>query len=206
MIVQPDFLDHWKTRQLVELTGDESAPLAVIRLWAYCQTSKRGYFPDMKPAQLASICRWGSRKPACHVALVRCRFVEKISPQGYAAHEWSDHNRQLIQKWEAGKNGGRPQKPEITNELPLNEKPTDNRPPADRELERTDRTDQKEQTDESEKNRTEPMEAAAGFSASAKNNGGSGSFSMNKVGSGSVENLIGSIARGATASSYPTLG
>jgi hypothetical protein len=139
MIVQPDFLEHWKTRQLVELTGDESSPLCVIRLWAHCQNSKREYFPDMTPSQLASVCRWGNRKPACHVAMIRCKFVSKMSPKGYAAHEWSDHNRQLIQKWEAGKNGGRPKNIENTNELPLFEKPTDNRSITDRELDRLDR-------------------------------------------------------------------
>lgn len=41
MIVQPDFPEHWKTRLLVKITGDKSAPLAVIRLWAHCQHSKR---------------------------------------------------------------------------------------------------------------------------------------------------------------------
>lgn len=195
MIVQPDFLEHWKTRQLVELTDDEAAPLAVIRLWAHCQNSKRGCFPDMTPKQLASICRWGDRKPACHIALVNSGFVEKLSPRGYTAHEWSEHNRQLIQKWEAGKNGGRPQRSENPNELPPDGKPTDNRPIIDRELDRTDRIEL------TAKNRTEQINAPM------KDNSGSSSGSLvsNGVGSGSglVEGLAESIARSKTAGSYP---
>ena len=109
MIVQPEFLEHWKTRQLVEMTGDESAPLAVLRLWAFCQTSRRWEFPDMTPAQLAAICRWASRKPACHVALVKVRFVDRLK-KGFAAHDWQQVNAQLIQKWNCGKKGGRPAK------------------------------------------------------------------------------------------------
>jgi hypothetical protein len=115
MIVQPDFLDHWKTRRLVEITNDESAPLAVLRLWAYCQTSRRWEFPDMTPAQLAAICRWASRKPACHIALVKVRFVDRLK-KGFAAHDWEVVNAQLIQKWNCGRKGGRPAKPKTESE------------------------------------------------------------------------------------------
>ena len=69
MIVQPDFPEHWKTRRLVEITGDESAPLAVIRLWAHCQHNRRWMFPGMTQSQLASICHWNDRKPAFACAL-----------------------------------------------------------------------------------------------------------------------------------------
>lgn len=108
MIVQPTFLEHWKTRLLVEITSDASAPLAVIRLWGYCQESHRWEFPGMSPTQLASICRWGARKPPCHVALVKCGFVDKLPGGGFAAHDWGEHNSRLVHNWEAGKKGGRP--------------------------------------------------------------------------------------------------
>jgi hypothetical protein len=109
MIVQPDFCAHWKTRLLVQLTHDESSPMAVLRLWAHCQHSKRSIFPEMTAAQLASVCFWGNRKPACAVALVRAGFVERLKPnKGFMAHQWSEHNAQLLQKWAAGSRGGRP--------------------------------------------------------------------------------------------------
>lgn len=195
MIIQPDFLEHWKTRLLVEMTADESAPLAVIRLWAHCQNAKRGTFPDMTPAQLASICRWGNRKPACHITLIKCGFIEKLSPRGFKAHEWADHNRQLIQKWEAGKNGGRPRADENPNETEQTRKPTDNRPITGREL---DRTDGLELIDKIEKNRTDLKDAGNGGSSSGSD--------LSAFGSGSVqspEQLVGSIVRTFTASSYP---
>jgi hypothetical protein len=148
MIVQPDFPEHWKTLLLVKITGDESAPIAVIRLWAHCQHNRRSKFPDMTPAQLASICRWNDRKPACHVALVKAGFVEKLTPRGFAAHEWDQHNAQLLQKWLAGQKGGRPPTAEKDNEISLSEKPTDNRPLTGTKPDRLDQTrpDQIDQT------------------------------------------------------------
>jgi hypothetical protein len=122
MIVQPDFVDHWKTRLLVQLTGDSSAPLALLRLWGYCQTSRKSFFPDMTPAQLASVCHWGDRKPACHVALVKCRFLDKLSP-GYAVHQWNEFNAKLLANWENGKLGGRPKRDENPNEINETRKP-----------------------------------------------------------------------------------
>ncbi len=195
MIVKPDFFDHWKTRRLIELTGDESAPLCIQRFWAHCQNSKRGTFPDLTQAQLASICHWEKRTPACHTALVKCGFVEKLKPRGFIAHDWAEENRQLIQKWEAGKNGGRPKNEEKTNESTQFEKPTDNRPITGRELDRTDGPDR---TDLIEKKRSELMDGAG--------SSGSGSFS-NAIGSspspGSVQDLTAGLARHVTAGCYP---
>lgn len=109
MIVDPDFLEHHKTRALVELTGDVSAPLAVIRLWGYCQTSKAWEFPKMTPAQLAALCRWRCRKVSCHEALLEAGFVRRIGKSmGFAAHEWELKNGKLIANWTNGPKGGRP--------------------------------------------------------------------------------------------------
>jgi hypothetical protein len=122
MIVTTDFPDHWKTRLLVEITDDISAPLTLLCGWAYCQTQRRWQFPDMTPAQLAAVCRWGKRKPECHTALVKAGFVDELKP-GYAFHDWASANASLIQKWAAGKKGGRPRKttgskPDGTDRLP----------------------------------------------------------------------------------------
>lgn len=189
MIVQPEFLDHWKTRLLVDITGDQSAPLAVIRLWGYCQTSKHSFFPDMTPAQLSSICHWGDRKPACHVALIRCGFVEKLKPKGFAAHEWSDYNAKLLANWENGKKGGRPRTEEKPNENGQSEKPmgsvglTQTKPIEQIEQNRTDKMDKIELN---------------GQTAMAPSSG-SGSFSSDLVSgsvrSGSVLNPVAQLAQ-----------
>jgi hypothetical protein len=164
MIVQPNFLEHWKTRLLVKITKDPVAPLAVIRLWAHCQHSKRNEFPEMTPAQLASICHWEIRKPACHVAMIKAGFVDKLTPKGFAAHQWNEHNAQLIQKWHAGEKGGRPPKSENANELGQNEKPTDNRPITGTKPDKT-RPDQtkSDMIEETKPNQTEQTPAVAAF-------------------------------------------
>lgn len=108
MIIQPDFLEHWKTRLLVQITHDESSPLAVIRFWSHCQNCKAWEFPKMTPTQLGSICRWGARKPACHIALLKSKFIERLPSGGFRAHQWSDYNSKLLHNWSAGRKGGRP--------------------------------------------------------------------------------------------------
>lgn len=149
MIVQPDFPDHWKTRLLVEITGDPAAPLAVIRLWAHCQNCKRGEFSNMTPAILASVCHWQNSKVKCHVALIQAGFIKKIPSGGFAVHQWAEHNAKLIANWENGAKGGRPPKgTEGANSLDSDvtqRKPTGNPSETDRSdpTERSDRSDPK---------------------------------------------------------------
>jgi hypothetical protein len=109
MIVKPDFFDHWKTQLLIQTTKDKSSPLAVLRGWAYCHLSRRWQFPEMTAAQLAAVCRWGKRKPACDVALLEAGFVERCE-SGFSFHDWEQENAQLVQKWRCGQKGGRPPK------------------------------------------------------------------------------------------------
>jgi hypothetical protein len=94
----------------------------------------------MTPAQVSSVCRWGARKPACHIALVKAGFLDKLPGGGFAAHQWSDHNAQLFQKWRAGEKGGRPPKEENPNESCHSEKPDDNRPVSAGCPDKTDKT------------------------------------------------------------------
>jgi len=189
MIVKPDFPEHWKTRLLVKITKDESAPMALIRLWAHCQNSHRWEFPDMTPKQLDSVCHWGDRKPACHTALIKTGFVDRLSPKGFAAHGWNEHNAQMIQKWQAGAKGGRPQTenprgsekfsqnsenfqtpPEQTESKNLDKtdeyaKPTDNRPPTGTKPDRSDRPDRSDQMRSKRSDQTDRGQLAASNTA-----------------------------------------
>lgn len=200
MIIHPDFPEHWKTRLLVEITGDESSPMAVIRLWAHCQSNRRWNFPDMTPAQLASICRWGSRKPPCHVALVRAGYVDKLSPGGFAAHEWGEHNGQLLQKWRAGEKGGRKPHSENPNDSAISQEPTDNRPITVRVQDQT-RSDQIRIAQPSPD--ASPLRTS---SASSDGNGGMGMAEL-EVGSGGVGlgGLVAELANKMTPGTHPTL-
>lgn len=112
MIVEPDFLEHHKTLALVELAGSEAAPLALLRLWGYCQKSRRWEFPEMSEAQLTALCRWRFKRISCAEALIQAGYLRRIGKRvGFAAHEWEVRNAQLIQKWNVGaKSKGRPKK------------------------------------------------------------------------------------------------
>ena len=59
MIVETDFLDHWKTQMLIEMLGDPASHCYLLRLWAHCQTRKENRFAPgkMKPAILKAITR-----------------------------------------------------------------------------------------------------------------------------------------------------
>jgi hypothetical protein len=197
MIVQPDFPEHWKTRRLVELTGDESAPMAVLRLWAHCQHSRRSTFFEMTPAQLASICRWTNKKIACHTALTKAGFVDKLNPKGFAAHEWNEYNAQLFQKWNARKIGEE-KKSREDNQL---DGSTDNRPIAADPLEKIDQTrpDQKDQRREEETRTDQTREDGIGSTVPIEATDQFGSvgsvppFFQNGVGDG----LVGLVGSGA---------
>ncbi len=210
MIVQPDFPEHWKSRRLVEITGDESAIVAVIRLWAHCQHNRRWVFPNMTPAQLASICRWNDRKPPCHVALTQAGFVDKLTPKGYAAHQWNEHNAQLIQKWDAGGKGGRPAKTENINDDGQNEKPTDNRPITGTEPDKTRPVQIKpELVEETKPNRTPPCAPPLAGNKAASTPGGSGlDSSKMKMDMGGIGRIAHDIATSKSAPPFqePSLG
>ena len=109
MIIEPDFLDHWKTRLLMRLLDTEAAPNYVIRLWSHCQTRKTNKFPEWSPAILASVCRWPGDADQFWSAMMQtfCRHED-----GYLiAHEWDEVNASLIAAWSNGGKGGRPKKP-----------------------------------------------------------------------------------------------
>jgi len=151
MIVTPSFFDHWKTRLLVQITKDESTPLCLQRLWAYCQECRRHEFHKMTSTQLDSICHWGNRKPSCRAALVKSGFVEQMKPTGFRVHQWDEYNSKLLANWENGKSGGRPPKSENPHKTSESQKPNDNptvTQPKPIDQTRPDQIDKKDQTDQ----------------------------------------------------------
>jgi len=110
MIVETDFLDHWKTQLLVTLTGDKTAPLMLVRLWAHCQTRKRWIFQDMSNAALKAICRWDGDENNLRGILEECKFLDK-NDGAIVVHEWDKVNAYLVKNWFNGSCGGRPKKP-----------------------------------------------------------------------------------------------
>lgn len=106
MIVEPDFLDHWKTRMLVRLLKDERAPIYVLRLWAHCQQRKTDRFTGWNPDVLASVCRWETDGLTLWEAMGKT-FLE-IEGEEVVVHGWAETNAALLSAWSNGKLGGRP--------------------------------------------------------------------------------------------------
>jgi len=123
MIVDPDFLDHWKTQMLIDTLDDPCAPLYVIRLWAHCHT-RRGWVFDIPEAGIKSICKFTGDAGALNQALIDCEFMHREGRQ-VTMVGWDEHNASLIANWENGKKGGRPpknkpkQNPTETHGLPM---------------------------------------------------------------------------------------
>lgn len=110
MIIEPDFVDHWKTRLLVDLLGaDEMAPIYLIRLWAHCQQRKTSYFDSLPTVALKAICRFPGDADAFEKALEQCGFVDRTGAS-LAVLGWDEYNASLIANWTNGGKGGRPKK------------------------------------------------------------------------------------------------
>lgn len=109
MIVDPDFLDHWKTRTLVGLLGnDELAPLYVIRIWAHCQNRRQDRFQGMSALALVALCRFtGSDPQAFERALTDSGFISREGDT-LIVNGWHEKNASLFASWTNGKLGGRP--------------------------------------------------------------------------------------------------
>ncbi len=148
MIVEPDFLDHWKTRMLARLLKDERAPIYVIRLWAHCQQRKTDRFTDWNPDVLASVCRWETDGLTLWEAMGKT-FIE-IHGSEVVVHGWAETNAALLSAWENGKRGGRPKAVNTASGKPIGNPsviPTETDRVSDREEKRReDREDQTEST------------------------------------------------------------
>lgn len=124
MIVDPDFLDHWRTRMVVDaLGGDEMASIYILRLWAHCQVRKSDRF-EIPTAGLKAQCRYQGDAQQFEQALTDAGFIERDGKEIIVVG-WADQNAALIAAWENGAKGGRPKKP-IQNPEETHGKPSGN--------------------------------------------------------------------------------
>jgi len=109
VIVDPDFLTHWRTLMLIdELDGDEMAPLYVLRLWGHCQTRRSDTF-EMPTAGLKALCRYRGEAEKLEAALVSAGFLERHEASIFVP-KWLEYNASLVKNWRNGSSGGRPKK------------------------------------------------------------------------------------------------
>jgi hypothetical protein len=117
VIVDPDFLEHWRTQLLIDgLDGDAMAPIYVLRIWAHCQNRRATRF-DMTAPGLKALCRYAGAAERFESAMIQAGFVVRDG-DAIEVPKWADHNSKLVSNWKNGKLGGRPNK--------THEKPNDN--------------------------------------------------------------------------------
>lgn len=109
MIVDPDFLDHWKTLMLVNSLGDPAAPLYVLRLWAHCQLRRQSEFENLPPEALKALCRFPGPANKLDSSLMASGFIRRDESILIVCN-WDDYNSSLIAAWGNGRRGGRPKK------------------------------------------------------------------------------------------------
>jgi len=139
MIVEPDFLSHWKTQLLINDLNDRCAPLYVIALWAHCQQRRSDSFTNLAPNALKAICRYEGEASKLRSALERCGFLD-VEGEAVVVHGWAELNAKLIANWDNGKTGGRPRNPDSRRSRSgqYSEEPKPNRNPTETESGKTE--------------------------------------------------------------------
>lgn len=101
MILETDFLDHWKTRLLIDTLQDELASNYVLRLWFHCQNRKTIHFPGMTPQMLKAICRFPGDGKTLLGALLQCGFVE-VEQDTISVPKYAEINSKMTANWANG--------------------------------------------------------------------------------------------------------
>jgi hypothetical protein len=121
MIIEPDFLTHWKTKALIAELNDPAAPLYVLAIWAYCQQRKTDRIPNDNPNVTKSIAGFSGDAELLISSMERSGFVHRHSAEHgefLHVHGFREANSKLFSNWENGTKGGRPKNPKQTQSEP----------------------------------------------------------------------------------------
>lgn len=110
MIVETDFLDHWKTVLLINSLETDLAPLYVLRIWSHCQLRKQSRFENLSSEALKALCRFPGQANKLESSLAASGFVRRDESGALIVVNWDEYNAGLLANWENGKRGGRPKK------------------------------------------------------------------------------------------------
>jgi hypothetical protein len=95
MIVDPNFLDHWKVSTLRAILGrDKEAPIYILRLWAYCQSAKKSTMP-YNANVVAEICKFKGNPEAILQAMVELKIIDVVDDATLRVHEFDVYNKKL---------------------------------------------------------------------------------------------------------------
>lgn len=99
MIVEPDFLTHWKTLLLIDLLNDKSAPLYVLHLWTHCYQRRTDDLSGLPEKAIRIVC--GCPHENILEALIEAGFVVRDGDK-LTAHNFMYYNRSLLAMEEEG--------------------------------------------------------------------------------------------------------
>lgn len=108
MIVDPDFMDHWRTGMVADAIQDPMAPVYILRLWAHCQERRSDTFV-MPTRGLKAQCKAPGDAETFERALIDAGFIER-NGDTIIVTGWAEKNAALFAAWENGSKGGRPKK------------------------------------------------------------------------------------------------
>lgn len=108
MIVDPDFMDHWRTGMVADAIQDPMAPVYILRLWAHCQERRSDTFV-MPTRGLKAQCKAPGDAETFERALIDAGFIER-NGDTITVTGWAEKNAALFAAWENGSKGGRPKK------------------------------------------------------------------------------------------------
>ena len=123
MIVETDFLDHWKTVLLINSLETDLAPLYVLRIWSHCQLRKKSRFENLSSEALKALCRFPGQANKLESSLAASGFVRRDESGALIVVNWDEYNAGLLANWENGSEEEGQRKPNLnppkTHGLPM---------------------------------------------------------------------------------------
>jgi hypothetical protein len=136
VIVDPDFVDHWRTGMVADALQDLMAPVYILRLWAHCQERKADTFV-MPTRGLKAQCKFPGDAETFEAALIEAGFIERRDDTVYVIG-WAEKNASLLAAWSNGSKGGRPRKEPMGNPSVTQRQPDEN--PGETDKSREDKS------------------------------------------------------------------
>ena len=122
MIIQPDFLTHWKVQALSGAIGRLEAITTLLTLWGHCQTTK-ACVHRFSPEKLAGICQYHGDPDHLLKTFLKLELLDPLESGEFEVHGWAEKNSAFTKNWENGGKGGRPSKPANKNPNPVSGNP-----------------------------------------------------------------------------------
>jgi hypothetical protein len=113
MIIQPEFLTHWKVQALSGAIGRAEALTSLLALFGHCQTSK-SYVHRFSPEKLPGICQYHGDPDHLLRTFLKLELLDLLDDGEYEVHGWAEKNASYKAAWANGAKGGTKKNPSAT--------------------------------------------------------------------------------------------